>query len=428
MVEAPSIRGWLRAVRAVHAFPPGTRGAVWRAARELIREPGAAAYRAARDAGAGRPPDHPSTAGLPARFGERIGVRRCGICATDDVAIDEWVAVGAQLVCGECGRAVLGGALVWGRLAAAYRGRVGSPRRALGEVYRAVVEFKERRGDWVALAAPLARALALCIDTLVTRDDGPDRGGAGGDRLAGATRLAGAGTGRRAVLVPVPSYRGRRPHVLQLVALAAVRLPRVSLRLHALTKTHDFTQKGLTRREREAESAGAYAVRAAWRRGLQGRHVIIADDLVTTGATLDACARALLAAGAATVDGAAVVRVVRAPPERVVMLGPRQVRVQLRELDGRGRIPIDPGAGLIWVQFACSARCPATALAGPYPLPGLDVVGRHRWMCRCGSAHLVRVRREWLGAHRECLAVAAGDRRPAELLVAILQGPPAYVS
>ena len=138
------------------------------------------------------------------------------------------------------------------------------------------------------------------------------------------------------------------------------------------------------------------AVRHA-QESLVGGSLIVADDLMTTGATLEACARVLLAAGAEAVDGATVVRVIRAPPERVVALGSRQVRLQLRELDARGRVPVEPESGVLWVVFACSPRCPVSALAGPYPLPTFDAVSYHRWLCRCGpftlDPHPARVAR-----------------------------------
>ena len=278
-----------------------------------------------------------------------IARRRCWVCSSDDVALDGWVPVGEHVVCGECSRAALGGALAYGRLVATYRGRVGSPRRSLGEVYQAVVAFKERRGDWLPLAGPLARALSRSVRMLVATD--------GDDALP--------------LLVPVPSYRGRRPHMRMLTALAAVQLDGVSTKLNVLAKTRDFRQKGLSRTDRQIESVGAYVVRATWRLGVRGRRIIVADDLVTTGATQSACAQALLEAGAASVDGAAILRVIRAPPERVLALGARQVRLQLRELDARGRTPVAPDAGSLWVQFACSDRCSETAAAGPYPLAGL---------------------------------------------------------
>jgi len=57
---------------------------------------------------------------------------------------------------------------------------------------------------------------------------------------------------------------------------------------------------------RRARVAGAFAVR---RRSLvEGKHVLVADDVMTTGATLAECARELLAAGARAVSVAALAR------------------------------------------------------------------------------------------------------------------------
>jgi predicted amidophosphoribosyltransferase len=395
---------WWRVVRAIRTFPRSARSGAWRAAwdiaDELVRRPGEHRWREGSV----------HLGGLRRRFGEPIAARRCAVCSTDDVAHDGWVGVGAHLICPDCSRAALTGSLPYGRCIAVYRGRVGSPRRALGDAYRAVVAFKDRHGDWTAFGAPLARSLVRSVNELCR-----------GNHVG-----ASMGVGAR-VMVPVPSYAGRRPHVHMLAALAAVGLPEVNLKLDVLSKTRDFRQKGLSRSERLLESDGAYEVRAISRPAVRGRQVIVVDDLMTTGATVEACARVLLAAGARGVDGAAVVRVIRAPPERVVSIGPRQARVQLRELDGRGRVPVASEAGSMWLVFGCSPRCPVTALAGPYPLPTFDAVGYHRWMCRCGNAHVIRVRREWCGSFRESVAVGVGDRRPAELLVGIVQGTPKWV-
>jgi predicted amidophosphoribosyltransferase len=319
------------------------------------------------------------------------------------------VGVGTRFVCPDCSRAALGGALPYGRCVATYRGRAGSPRRSLGEAYRAVVAFKERRPDWPLLALPLARALASGVKDLV-----------GGDTSCSSQI-------QRPLFVPVPSFEGRRPHVHLLASLAAIKVPEVAVGLDVLYKSRDFTQKGLSRVERLQECDGAYAVRAAARVLVHGRRIIVADDLMTTGATLEACARVLTAAGASSVDGASVVRVIRAPPERVVSLAARQLRLQLRELDARARAPIAPEPGWIWVVFACSARCAVTALAGPYELPTFDAVSYHRWICRCGTSHVVRIRREWRGAARECVAVGVDERRPSEILVGTVQGIPKYL-
>jgi predicted amidophosphoribosyltransferase len=58
----------------------------------------------------------------------------------------------------------------------------------------------------------------------------------------------------------------------------------------------------MTRDQRRRNVAGAFVVPAPRRAGLRGRHVLVIDDVVTTGATVEACARTLKRAGAARVD------------------------------------------------------------------------------------------------------------------------------
>src|SRR5580658_7941228 len=147
-VPGTPVRTWWPIVRATWAFPAGARGGAWRAARQVALE------RWADEASLD------TDRAIVPGFGELIARRRCWVCASDDIALDGWVPVGGHLVCADCSRAALAGTLAYGRLAATYRGRVGSPRRALGEVYQAVVSFKEHRGDWAQFAGPLARALA----------------------------------------------------------------------------------------------------------------------------------------------------------------------------------------------------------------------------------------------------------------------------
>ena len=59
---------------------------------------------------------------------------------------------------------------------------------------------------------------------------------------------------------------------------------------------------GLTRDQRRRNVAGAFAVPARRRARVDGRNVLLLDDVITTGATANACARALKRAGAARVD------------------------------------------------------------------------------------------------------------------------------
>jgi len=75
-------------------------------------------------------------------------------------------------------------------------------------------------------------------------------------------------------------------------------------------------QVGLTRAERAVNVQGAFRVPEGSRAAVDGRRLVLVDDVLTTGATIDACARVLLRAGAAQVDVLVFARVVdpaRAP-------------------------------------------------------------------------------------------------------------------
>ena len=63
-----------------------------------------------------------------------------------------------------------------------------------------------------------------------------------------------------------------------------------------------MTQTRLTPGERSANVHGAFAVSSEMRDQLRGTHLVVVDDVMTTGATLNACATALFAAGARTLS------------------------------------------------------------------------------------------------------------------------------
>jgi ComF family protein len=123
------------------------------------------------------------------------------------------------------------------------------------------------------------------------------------------------------VLVPVPLHwrRGWSRRYNQSGALARVisRQSGVKLASEALRRIRATEQQiGLSRPQRAANVQGAFKVAADRMADIQGRRIVLIDDVLTSGATTDACARALLRAKAAQVDVLVFARVVdshRAP-------------------------------------------------------------------------------------------------------------------
>jgi ComF family protein len=69
------------------------------------------------------------------------------------------------------------------------------------------------------------------------------------------------------------------------------------------------SQGGKSGSGRRRNVAGAFEVPPSRRARVEGRRIVLVDDVLTTGATAEGCARALLKAGAARVDVAVVARV-----------------------------------------------------------------------------------------------------------------------
>ena len=76
------------------------------------------------------------------------------------------------------------------------------------------------------------------------------------------------------------------------------------------------SRSGCRKAERAVNVQGAFRVSAEGKAEVAGRKLLLVDDVLTSGATVDACARALLRAGAANVDVLVFARVVAAvrPP------------------------------------------------------------------------------------------------------------------
>lgn len=117
------------------------------------------------------------------------------------------------------------------------------------------------------------------------------------------------------LIVPVPLHRRRLAHRLYnqsaLLAQAIARASGVAWDPLVLARRRATpSQAGLGRLGRARNVAGAFAVRPGRRGAVAGRRLVLVDDVLTTGATVDACARALLRAGASRVDVLTLARVV----------------------------------------------------------------------------------------------------------------------
>ena len=172
-----------------------------------------------------------------------------------------------------------------------------------------------------AIADPpvFSRARAVCLF-----DDGPARLLVHrlkyGDRMELAEPLgrwmarAGAELLDEAdLIVPVPLHRLRLAHrrFNQSAALARViaKISGVPLDPDILTRQKPTPpQVGLSRRLRAQNMQGAFAVAPERRIELSERRIVLVDDVMTSGATLNAAARTLLRAGAKQADAVVFAR------------------------------------------------------------------------------------------------------------------------
>jgi ComF family protein len=150
---------------------------------------------------------------------------------------------------------------------------------------RLILPFKH--ADRTELAWPLARQMAR----------------------AGAPLLA-----RAELIVPVPAHWrrliGRRYDQAALLARALGGIagrPVAPDLLRRSRRTPPLADKGAA--ERAATVEGAFALSRGGAARVAGRHVLLVDDVMTSGATAEACALALLAGGATAVEVLAAARV-----------------------------------------------------------------------------------------------------------------------
>ncbi|WP_040370388.1 ComF family protein [Blastomonas sp. AAP53] len=126
------------------------------------------------------------------------------------------------------------------------------------------------------------------------------------------------------VLIPVPLHRWRlwqrgfNQSILIARALAAPhRLPVETDVLRRVRATPPL--KGMTRKQRSAAIRGVFDIPSHTRPRIAGRHVLLVDDVYTTGATTHACVRLLKQAGARRVTIFCWARVLREGDEGAMM-------------------------------------------------------------------------------------------------------------
>ncbi len=153
------------------------------------------------------------------------------------------------------------------------------------------IAIRLKYGRKVALARTMARYMAPLV------------GDAGGDKL----------------LVPVPLHRmrlwNRGFNQSALVARELSRRLNLAADPFLLRRTRRTPPlKGMSALQRRKAVAGAFAVNGG--AALSGKTVVLVDDVLTTGSTAEACARALKRAGAERVELISWARVVR--PQQLV--------------------------------------------------------------------------------------------------------------
>jgi ComF family protein len=184
-------------------------------------------------------------------------------------------------ICGRCGHPTHGQNCRWCELLPPYVRAARSVCFAAGDIGLGIVHALKYRG-WHRVADDMAARMARLDWPLDVVEE------------------------RRALIpVPLSSKRHRQRGYNQSECLAVALSRRLSIPVwnDALVRTrHTETQTQLTPGDRLRNVSGAFRASASARNALRGAHVIVVDDVVTTAATLNACAAALCDGGARIVS------------------------------------------------------------------------------------------------------------------------------
>jgi len=109
------------------------------------------------------------------------------------------------------------------------------------------------------------------------------------------------------LLVPVPLHWTRlfyrRYNQSAMLALLISKLSGIAVQPDLLIRQKRTPSQGhFSKRQRQKNVQGAFVVHPRLKKNVSGKKILLIDDVYTTGATVNACARTLRASGAATVD------------------------------------------------------------------------------------------------------------------------------
>ncbi|MEP6343931.1 MAG: ComF family protein [Maricaulaceae bacterium] len=118
------------------------------------------------------------------------------------------------------------------------------------------------------------------------------------------------------VIIPVPLHpyrlRKRRFNQAALLGRALSRIISVPQESRSLLRVKQTdSQDGKSASGRRRNMQGAFSVPEVRQELVSGQNIVLIDDVLTTGATVEACARTLKRAGAARVDVLTLARVIR---------------------------------------------------------------------------------------------------------------------
>ena len=107
----------------------------------------------------------------------------------------------------------------------------------------------------------------------------------------------------RAGIVPIPLASARKRergyNQSELIARGLSRRWRIPVWDGVVVRSRETgSQTRLTPEQRQGNVAGSFEIRGGKLDSLEGAHVVLVDDVVTTGATLNECAKVLYGAGA----------------------------------------------------------------------------------------------------------------------------------